>query len=163
MEFTSEGDVMDTTRQQADYTVRSLDDMERAFGGVFVRARASLGATAFGLQVIDLPPDSGDFYPEHDHLHDGQEEVIVVLAGSADLQTVDGVTAIGAGDFVRLAPETRRRFRSGTDGARLLAIGGVPGEAYSPAPNSVLGGPETFAESASSAMRPDGPPPQLRG
>jgi quercetin dioxygenase-like cupin family protein len=152
---------MDATRRQADFTVMGLDDMERAFGGVFVRARASLGVTAFGMNVIDLPPDSGDFYPEHDHEHDGQEEVAVVLAGSAELQTADGVTPLAAGDFTRLAPSTRRRFRSGPEGARLLVVGGVPGQAYTPAPNSVLGGPETFAASASTAMNPGGPPPRL--
>jgi hypothetical protein len=41
-------------------TVVRIDEMERAFGGVFVRARASLGVTSFGIQVIDLPPNSGD-------------------------------------------------------------------------------------------------------
>jgi hypothetical protein len=42
----------------ADCPVLAIDDMERGFGGVFVRA--SLGVTSFGMQVIDPPPESGD-------------------------------------------------------------------------------------------------------
>ena len=37
--------------------------------------------TAFGMQVIQLPPDYAD-YPEHDHAETAQEEVFVALAGS---------------------------------------------------------------------------------
>jgi hypothetical protein len=49
--------------------------MESAWGRSFVRVRAPLGASAFGMQVLDFPPDSGDMIPEHDHAHDGQEEI----------------------------------------------------------------------------------------
>ena len=35
------------------YAVKRIDEMEAAFGGGFIRARASLGVTAFGMQVID--------------------------------------------------------------------------------------------------------------
>jgi hypothetical protein len=64
---------MGSTQLATDFTVKRLDEMEAAFGGSFVRARASLGASAFGMQVHLLPPNSGDAYPEHDHLYDGQE------------------------------------------------------------------------------------------
>lgn len=63
---------------------------------------------------------------------------------------------------MRIAPQTRRRLRSGPDGARLLLVGGVPGAAYVPPANSELGGPETLdCPTASSAMNPDGPAPRL--
>lgn len=84
------------------YEVKRLSEIERAFGGAMARVRGALGITAFGVQVVDLPPNSGQLAPEHDHRHDGQEE---------------------------LYPE--------------------------------LGGPETLAPTASSALAPDGPPPQL--
>ncbi|HLJ21331.1 MAG TPA: hypothetical protein VKU84_14090, partial [Stellaceae bacterium] len=76
---------MSSTQLATDFTVKRLDEMEAAFGGGFIRARASLGASAFGMQVLALPPSSGDAYPEHDHLHDGQEEVYLLLSGAADL------------------------------------------------------------------------------
>jgi mannose-6-phosphate isomerase-like protein (cupin superfamily) len=144
-----------------DYAVKRIDEMEHAFGGVYVRARASLGVGSFGMQVLELPPLSGDLYPEHDHAHDGQEEVYLLLAGTAELALPDRVVELGAETFVRVAPGVRRRIRTGPDGARVLAIGAMPGEAYTPQPNSVLGGPETLAATASSAMLPDGPPAQL--
>jgi mannose-6-phosphate isomerase-like protein (cupin superfamily) len=145
-----------------DFTVKRLDEMEAAFGGSFVRARASLGASAFGMQVHLLPPNSGDAYPEHDHLHDGQEEVYLLLSGTADLHLPSSVVALDPQTFVRVGPATRRRIRTGPEGARILAIGGVPGTAYKPAENTPLGGPETIpCPTASSSLIPDGPAPQL--
>jgi mannose-6-phosphate isomerase-like protein (cupin superfamily) len=145
-----------------DFTVQRLDEMEGAFGGSFVRARASLGVSAFGMQVHLLPPDSGDAYPEHDHLHDGQEEVYLLLSGTADLHLPGRVVALDPDTFVRVGPSTRRRIRTGHNGARILAIGGVAGTGYEPAENSPLGGPETVpCPTASSSLIPDGPAPQL--
>jgi hypothetical protein len=129
-----------------------IDEMERAYGGSFVRVRASLGASAFGIQVIDLPPDSGDLYPLHDHTFDGQEEIYLLLAGSGEMD-VDGERhPLDPETIVRVGAAGRRRFRSGPEGARLLAIGGFPDRAYAPPPNSELGGPEDFLPGAETAM-----------
>lgn len=146
----------------SDVTVLGLEAMEHAFGGIFTRARASLGVTAFGMNVIDLPPMSGDFYPEHDHAADGQEEVYFLLAGEADLVLPDRVVElVPLATMARVGPAVRRRVRSGPQGCRLLVVGGVPGGAYVPQANATLGGPETFAPGASSAALPGGPPPAL--
>ncbi len=146
-----------------DYTVKRIDEMERAFGGLFVRARASLGASAFGMNILDLPPNSGDAYPEHDHAHDGQEEIYFLLSGEAEMVLPDAVIEMQAGEsFIRVGPATRRRLRSGPSGARVLALGGTPGAAYRPQDNSELGGPETFPDqTASTSLMPDGPAPQI--
>ncbi len=145
-----------------DFTVKRLDEMEAAWGGSFIRARASLGVTSFGMQVNELPPDSGDNYPEHDHLFDGQEEVYLLLGGSADLQLPGSTVALDSETFVRVGPATRRRLRTGPDGARVLVIGGKPDSAYEPAVNSGLGAPEVVpCPTASSAMMPDGPLAQM--
>jgi mannose-6-phosphate isomerase-like protein (cupin superfamily) len=136
----------------ADYTALRIEDMEHAFGGAFVRARASLGVTAFGMQVIRLPPDSADMAPEHDHLHDGQEEVYVLLDGSGEIDVAGEHIPLGDGTFVRVGAGERRRLRSGPQGARVLAIGASPGRAYEPQPNSELGGPEALAPTASTSM-----------
>jgi mannose-6-phosphate isomerase-like protein (cupin superfamily) len=136
----------------ADCTALRIEEMEHAFGGAFVRARASLRVTAFGMQVIQLPPESGDLAPEHDHLHDGQEEVYVLLDGSCEIDVADQRIALGDDTFVRVGPGERRRLRSGPDGARVLAIGACPGRPYEPPPNSELGGPEILAPTASTSM-----------
>jgi mannose-6-phosphate isomerase-like protein (cupin superfamily) len=146
----------------ADYTVMRLDEMEAAFGGSFVRIRASLGASAFGMQVMQFPPDTGDMIPEHDHVHDGQEEIYLLLSGTATLHLPGEAVQLDPETFVRVGPETRRRIRTGSEGARILAVGGIPGRAYTPQENTPLGGPETIpCPTASSSLMPDGPPPQL--
>ena len=143
------------------YEVKRLSEIERAFGGVMARVRGALGITAFGVQVVDLPPNSGQLAPEHDHRHDGQEELYLLLRGSAEVAVPDGAIALDPETFVRLGPEVRRRIRSGPDGARVLMVGAIPGKPYQPPCNTELGGPETLAPTASSALAPDGPPPQL--
>lgn len=144
------------------YCIKRVSEMESAFGGGFIRARASLGVTSFGMQVIDWPPNSGNTYPEHDHAFDGQEEVYLLLRGSAEMALPDCVVPMDSETFVKVDPGTPRRLRTGPDGARFLVIGGVPGAAYTPAPNSVLGGPETLDDpTASSDMIPNGPMPRL--
>jgi mannose-6-phosphate isomerase-like protein (cupin superfamily) len=146
----------------ASYEVRRLSEMEHAFGGALARVRAELGISAFGVQVVDLPPNSGELAPEHDHEHDGQEELYVLLSGSAEVVVPDGVIALDPETFVRLGPAVRRRVRSGPTGARLLMVGATPGRAYVAPANTELGGPETLGPTASSAIAPDGPPPRLR-
>jgi mannose-6-phosphate isomerase-like protein (cupin superfamily) len=136
----------------ADCTALRIEEMQHAFGGAFVRARASLGVTGFGMQVIQLPPESGDMAPEHDHLHDGQEEVYVLLDGSCEIDVAGKRIDLGGGTFVRVGPGERRRLRSGPRGARVLAIGACGGRAYVPPPNSELGGPEILAPNASTSM-----------
>ena len=124
-----------------DYTVKRFDEMEPILGGVFRRARASLGASAFGMQVLQMPAGA-DFYPNHDHAHDGQEEVYVVLGGSADFDIDGEHVHVKPETAIRVAPTTKRQIRPGPDGVRLLAVGGVPGGTYRPPDVTDLGGPE---------------------
>jgi hypothetical protein len=70
------------------YTVKAIDDLAGIHDGLVKLAGAELGVQSFGLQVLDFPAGFAH-YPEHDHSEDGQEEVYVVLQGSAEF-TVDG-------------------------------------------------------------------------
>jgi quercetin dioxygenase-like cupin family protein len=112
-----------------DYTVKKLSDMEASSGGGFVKARASMGVTAFGCQVIQMPPDYGD-YPEHDHAESGQEELYVILGGSGRMDIEGERVDLDPETFVRVAAEPRRKVFAGPDGLRMLVIGGCPGEPY---------------------------------
>ncbi|MEI7626427.1 MAG: hypothetical protein WCK06_09830 [Actinomycetota bacterium] len=128
----------------SDYTVKRIDEMEATFGGGLRRARASLGANSFGMAVEEFPPGF-DRYPDHDHLHDRQEEIYVVLAGSAAM-TVDGEEfAIDTETMVRVGPSAKRTLVAGPDGLRLLVLGGVPGEAYEAPEWSESGAPDPMA------------------
>jgi mannose-6-phosphate isomerase-like protein (cupin superfamily) len=113
-----------------DYTVKSFEDMHAKMGGAFKLARASLGVTSFGMQIVSMPPNSGEFYPNHDHLHDGQEEVYVVLDGAGAI-AIDGEQVALAPDMaVRVGPASKRQLLPGEEGMRLLIVGGVPGRPY---------------------------------
>ena len=127
----------------ADATLAAIDDMEPIHGGLARRARATLGVTAWGMQVLTLPPH-WDGYPEHHHgdgaTDPGQEEVYVPLDGSGVLEAGDERFDLRPGVMARVGPEQRRRILPGPDGIRFIALGGAPG-AFSPPPWTELGGP----------------------
>jgi mannose-6-phosphate isomerase-like protein (cupin superfamily) len=123
----------------ADYTAKQIGDMEAAFGGGLKKARAELGVESFGMQVVDLPPNYGD-YPEHDHESDGQEEVYSVMQGSGEIDVEGERIALTPDILVRVGPATKRKIYSGPDGLRLLALGGTPGAAYEAAEFTELTG-----------------------
>ncbi|MHB8240812.1 MAG: cupin domain-containing protein [Solirubrobacteraceae bacterium] len=121
----------------ANYTAKHIKDMEAAHGGGFVKARAELGVTSFGMQIIRMPGDFGD-YPEHDHAHDGQEEVYMALAGSGWLD-IDGERVDLAKDvLVRVDAGTKRKVHAGPEGLQMLVLGGCPGEPYKVTPFTEL-------------------------
>lgn len=126
----------------SDYTVKRFDEMERAFGGAWVRARASLGVTSFGFQVTEFPAGGPDFYPLHTHEHDGQEEVFIALEGDGEMTLGDETVRLDKDTWVRVGPSVPRHVKAGPNGLRMLAIGGVPGGAYEAHPMTELGGPE---------------------
>ena len=124
----------------SDYTAKPIGDMDAIFGGGFKRARAELGVTSFGFQVIDLPANF-DRYPDHDHAAEGQEEVFVVLDGEATM-TVDGDTLrLDRETMVRVGPAAKRKVVTGDGPVRLLVIGGTPGKPYEPKPGTEVGAP----------------------
>jgi len=123
----------------ADYTAKRIQDMETGFGGGFVKARAELGVTSFGFQVIQLPPDFSD-YPEHDHSETAQEEVYIALSGSGWLDIEGERVDLAAETFVRVGADTKRKVFAGPQGLRVLVMGGTPGAAYTPAEAGELTG-----------------------
>jgi hypothetical protein len=125
----------------ADYTVKSFDDMEPMFGGFMLRARASLGVSSFGMQILNFPPSGGDAYPKHDHAASGQEEVYVVLRGGADFDVEGETVHLGPQMALRVGPATQRKIAAGPDGAQILALGASPGAQYEPPEWTELGGP----------------------
>ena len=131
----------------ADYTVKRIDEMDAALGGAFKRARAELGVESFGMQVLDLPPNL-DQYPEHDHAEAGQEEVYVVVRGAAEVEIDGERVALDPDTIVRVGPKARRKIYTGEQGARILALGGVPGAAYEPSKSSQVGAPDPAPASA---------------
>ena len=131
----------------ADVTHMRIDDLdaiEGFFEGFkFHRARAELDVSSFGLAIIDMPPNATE-YPEHDHSPEGiggrmfekrpgqlgQEEVYIALRGAGEVE-VDGERyPLDADHVIRIGPAAKRKVLPGPEGMRLLAIGGVPGQAF---------------------------------
>lgn len=125
----------------SDVTVVAIDEMEGIHEGLMRRARAQLGVTAWGMQVLTLPPN-WDGYPLHNHAANAydpnQEEVYVPLAGSATLQVDGEEFELRPGVMARLGPDQLRRIVPGEDGIRFLALGGTPG-AFTPGAWTELG------------------------
>ena len=75
----------------SEVTVKRIDELgyyqgPHAIPGMKFRdAAKELGVSAWGMNVIEIDAGCGA-YPEHDHEKDGQEEVYLVLRGSATVQ-----------------------------------------------------------------------------
>ena len=126
-----------------DYTIKRIAAMEAIYAGSFRRARAELGVESFGMAILDFPPGA-DRYPAHDHSHDGQEEVYVVLSGSGEIEVDGEVHRLDTETLVRVGPATRRKLRTRDESMRLLALGGVPGHAYQAPDWTRLGEPDSL-------------------
>ena len=94
------------------------------FSGVerFQTLGRSLGATAFGLNVVSLQPKQRMRL----HRHRNQEEVYIVLQGTLSLATADGEHRLRAGEAVRVAPPIKRQLMNRDDElCVVLALGGA--------------------------------------
>jgi uncharacterized cupin superfamily protein len=114
----------------ADVTVKKFDEMESYKDeGRFVYAGRSLGVSAWGMNLENFPP-AWDGYPEHDHADDGQEEVFIVLKGSATLHAEGETWTLAPGMLARVGPTTKRKIVPGAEGVTMLVLGGTPGKPY---------------------------------
>ena len=127
-----------------DVSVVEIDEMETIYDGIARRARAELGVSAWGMQVMTLPAN-WDGYPNHKHDAStgeaGQEEVYIPIAGSAVLEADGERFDLRPGVMARVGPDQRRQILPGDEGIRFIALGGVPQAAFSPSPWTELGGP----------------------
>jgi mannose-6-phosphate isomerase-like protein (cupin superfamily) len=137
-----------TSVATTDVTVARIDEMEGIHGGLARRARAELGVSAWGMQVLTLPPEWKG-YPEHNHDATGfdpnQEEVYIPLSGSATLVAGDERFELVPGVMARVGMEQLRRILPGPEGIRLIALGGKPGAFDAPGWTE-LGAPPPGAE-----------------
>jgi uncharacterized cupin superfamily protein len=110
-------------------TIRRREDLERT--GNWLLARRSLGLSAFGMNLVEIPP--GERIPEHDETGRDQEEVFIVLEGSPSL-VVDGrEIETPAGTFARLDPGLQRTVvNRGEDVAAVLIVSAPRTSGYQP-------------------------------
>jgi uncharacterized cupin superfamily protein len=116
-----------------------IDELPSLWDGFARLVRPGLGLSAFGANVMNLPPDYAT--KSHDESASRQEELYVRLAGSgAVVLDEDGTELpLDADQLAAVGPGVSRTLKSGPEGLRVLIIGGVPGEAYEPPPWSSEG------------------------
>jgi uncharacterized cupin superfamily protein len=112
------------------YSAKSIDELPTLWDGFAKLVRAGLGITAFGANIMDLPPDYST--TAHDESESRQEELYVALHGSGSVDVEGASLPLDAGHLVRVDAGTRRVLSSGPDGMRVLCLGGVPGGVYVP-------------------------------
>ena len=90
------------------------DEMEARF------ARTPIGGETLGLSLFTLQPG---FRIPFGHKHVTQEEVYVVIRGSARIRVEDEVVELGELDAIRFDRDTMRDVEAGPDGLDYLAFG----------------------------------------
>jgi mannose-6-phosphate isomerase-like protein (cupin superfamily) len=99
-------------------------------GGMVRKARKALGASAFGFNYFELPPDTEG--REHDHADEGLEEVYVVIRGSGVMHLDGEEVELKPLRIVRVDPATTRMPVSGPDGLEFITFGAPQNGAYEP-------------------------------
>jgi mannose-6-phosphate isomerase-like protein (cupin superfamily) len=83
-------------------------------------ARGPLGGKSLGLSLLTLGPG---FRIPFAHKHAHQEEVYVVVRGSARIKVEDEIVDLGQWDAIRIDEDTMRAVEAGPEGVEYLAFG----------------------------------------
>ena len=113
------------------YDVIDVKDLEgEGPGGMVRKARRALGASAFGFNYFEFPPDTEG--REHNHQGNGQEEVYVVIRGSGVMRIDGDEIELRPLRIIRVDPTTTRMPVSGPDGLEFITFGAPQKGAYEP-------------------------------
>jgi len=108
-----------------------IDELPSLWDGFARLVRPGLGLSAFGANVMNLPPDYAT--KSHDESASGQEELYVALDGSGWVGIGDGGEnriELDRERCVFVEPQTSRKLARGPDGMRVLIVGATPGQPY---------------------------------
>jgi quercetin dioxygenase-like cupin family protein len=95
--------------------------------------RRTLGIEAFGMNAYTAEHAGDDVVERHSEESLRHEEVYIVLAGRASFELDGDTLDAPAGTIVFLRDPTVRRYATAAEpGTTVLAVGGKPGEAYTP-------------------------------
>jgi mannose-6-phosphate isomerase-like protein (cupin superfamily) len=104
--------------------VREVEDAAPKFdmpAGMQARfARSAIEGETLGLSLFRLEPG---FRIPFGHKHVTQEEVYVVVRGSARVKVDDEVVELAEWDAIRFPKDTMRQMEGGPDGVEYLAFG----------------------------------------
>jgi tetratricopeptide (TPR) repeat protein len=95
--------------------------------------RRTLGVEAFGINAYVAPKAGDDVVEKHSEANLRHQEVYVVLSGRATFTLGEESLDAPAGTVVFISdPDVQRHARAEEPGTAVLAVGGKPGEPYSP-------------------------------
>lgn len=114
------------------YTLRNLKDIDDAATGFGLSpdlearfARKPLESKKVAVSYQRLQPN---VRVPFGHRHAEQEEIYIVLSGSARVRLDDEVVELRQWDALRVDPETMRGVEAGPDGLEVIAVGGPTGD-----------------------------------
>jgi quercetin dioxygenase-like cupin family protein len=104
--------------------LKQVEDMAPKFGmapGLESRfARDALETEKSAMSYFRIAPG---FRAPFGHRHAEQEEIYVVISGTARIKVDDNEIDLGTLDAIRVAPDAARALEGGPDGAEVLAFG----------------------------------------
>jgi uncharacterized cupin superfamily protein len=112
------------------YAVRAVDELPQLWEGAVKLARVGLGISAFGVNILDLPPNYTT--EAHDEADTDQQELYVALRGSGGVLIEDRELSLDEEHLVRVDAGVSRVLASGPDGLRVLCVGSTPNAPYTP-------------------------------
>ena len=142
----------------ARYAVARLEDIDELTDGrePLRPVRHHFGITSFGVNAWTGREVGDRIINEHDETgpDGGDEELYLVLHGSARFEVEGDVVTAPAGTFVFVPPGVLRTAFAQEPGTTLVVLGGTPGRAYAPdgwelwAPLAALSAAGAYAEAA---------------
>jgi hypothetical protein len=116
------------TKADTGIAASAIDDLPQIWDGFAKLVRTGLDISAFGVQIMDLPPDYTT--ASHDESDTGQQELYVALRGSGAVVAGEQRLLLDPEHLVRVNAGVDRALTSGPEGLRVLCVGGVPGAPY---------------------------------
>jgi len=116
------------TKADTGIAASAIDDLPQIWDGFAKLVRAGLDISAFGVQIMDLPPDYTT--ASHDESETGQQELYVALHGAGAVVAGEHRLPLDPEHLVRVNAGVDRALTSGPEGLRVLCVGGVPGAPY---------------------------------
>src|SRR5215217_257782 len=99
----------------------AIDDLPQLWDGFAKLVRSGLGITAFGVEIMDLPP--GHTTASHDESDTGQQELYVALGGAGAVMASGTRLPLDPEHLVRVDAGTDRVRTAGPEGLRVLCVG----------------------------------------
>ncbi len=104
------------------YAFGSIDELGEGYG--FRKIRQALGVTAFGVNAIVYPPGYEGLF----HYHDVQDELYIVLRGTARVEVEGETRELGPGGLFHAESTTPRKVsNAGDQDLVMVVVGGKDG------------------------------------